>query len=78
MYDEDTVKTRLSVQEQEFLNFAYNARKGECFVYANTASGKPMSLTRLAHDCFESGLVYLVQKRTEKGFDYVAIKRNGS
>lgn len=75
MHDKDASKTRLSVQEQEFLNFAYNAGQGECFVYASTASGKPFSLMRLTLDCFENGLVHLVQKRAEHGFDYVAIKR---
>ena len=77
MYNRDPIKTRLSAQEQEFLDFAYNAGQGECFVYASTVSGKPSSFMRLAHDCFESGLVHLVQKRTAQGFDYMALKRKG-
>ena len=75
MYDLMQTRTRLSVKEQELLDFAYNAQCGDNFVYASCKSAKPISLMALARKCFENGLVHLMQKRTEQGFIYVAIKR---
>jgi hypothetical protein len=75
MHNRESIKPRLTVKEQEFLDFAKNARHGERFVYASCATGRPLSLMRLAHDCFEGGLVHLVQERTAEGFAYVAVKR---
>lgn len=75
MYEQDSIKARLSVKEQEFLDFAHNVRQGECFLYASGGTGRPSGLMRLARDCYEGGLVHLVQKRTGQGFAYVAIKR---
>jgi len=75
MRDMVGVRERLSAKEKELLDFTYDAEVGASYVYATSESGKTTSIMKLAHDCYECGLIHLVQKRAEHGFVYLAIKR---
>jgi hypothetical protein len=72
----DSGSPKLSVPERELLSFSTNAERGASYVYARSSAAKPIRLMELARQCYERGLIELVQRRDADGIAYVAVKRS--
>lgn len=73
MPDDNTLVAR-NEAEANLLKFVMSAEAKTSFAFTKSTMGQPHGLMHLARDCYERGLVVLVQKRVGTEIHYLAVK----